>query len=329
MDSPFQDNLGTNFVPSDPECERIRDFLKDAQKQVTDLTEELARLDSLRKELSQKREQLKQFIDAHLALVSPVRRLPEDIIRAIFLASLSTHRNPAISSEEAPLLLCQICRLWRSIALATPRMWAAIHIAVPDQSRLQRLMDRVAIWFERSGVVPLEISVAISKTCPSIDDISPLDSALIAVSRRWKSLDIPLSDGSPVLSLTSENIPLLEVVKISQRDQFSGPDCTSLLFLAACSLHSLTLPGSPNCQDTPVSWRCLTHLNITPSRNRLTTAAALAILRHSTNLQTCDFVIMDIDEEEFVPGSISPFPSFRTSLFEGMVFCRATIHSAL
>jgi predicted nuclease with TOPRIM domain len=108
VDSPFQDIVGTNFVPSDKECQRIRDFLEDAQKEVTDLTEELARLDALRKELSRKWQQLKEFIDAHLALVSPVRRLPEDIIRSIFVASLPLHRNPTISGQEAPLLLGQI-----------------------------------------------------------------------------------------------------------------------------------------------------------------------------------------------------------------------------
>jgi hypothetical protein len=42
-------------------------------------------------------------------------------------------------------------------------------------------------------------------------------------------------------------------------------------------------------------------LNITSSRNRLTTAAALAILRQSTNLQTCDLVITDVEGEGFVP----------------------------
>jgi hypothetical protein len=171
-------------------------------------------------------------------------------------------------------------------------------------------MDRVAIWFERSGVVPLEISVALSKTCLTID-ISPLYSALVAVSRRWKSLEIPLSDdGSPVLSLTSENVPLLEVVKISQRDPpLEPPDCTSLLFLATRSLRSLTIPGSPNFQETSVSWKSLTYLNITPSRNRrLTTAVALAILRQSTNLQTCHFVITDVEGEGFVPGEHFSLP---------------------
>ncbi|KAJ7937066.1 hypothetical protein B0H13DRAFT_2648972 [Mycena leptocephala] len=296
MDSPFDDILRTNVVPSDSECKRIRDFLEGPQKEIVDLTRELKRLDSLRKEISHKRRQLKEFINDHLALVSPVRRLPEDIVRAIFIASLSSTRNPAISGQEAPLLLCQICQSWRSIALATPRLWAAIHIVVPDQSRLQQLADRVSIWFERSGAVPLSISVVLSRTCNPNHHISPLYSTLAALSRRWKSLEIPLpEEGSPLLSVTSENAPLLETVKIDERRgdrSLAPPDCTSLHFLGTLGLRSLMLPASPTCHEIPVSWKSLTHLKITPSRSHLTRAVALAILRQSTALQTASLVLL-------------------------------------
>ncbi|KAJ6559988.1 hypothetical protein B0H19DRAFT_890834, partial [Mycena capillaripes] len=123
MDSPFIDILHTNALPSDSECQRIRHFLADSEKELDHLTEELERLDALRKEILQKRRHLQEFIDAHRALLSPVRRLPEDIVRAIFMASLPSTRNPAISGQETPLLLCQICRSWRNTALATPRLW--------------------------------------------------------------------------------------------------------------------------------------------------------------------------------------------------------------
>ncbi|KAJ7922347.1 hypothetical protein B0H13DRAFT_2267580 [Mycena leptocephala] len=277
MDSPFDDILHTNVVPSDSECKRIRDFLEGPQKEIADLTRELKRLDSLRKEISHKRRQLKEFINDHLALVSP---------------------NPAISSQEAPLLLCQICQSWRSIALATPRLWAAIHIVVPDQSRLQQLADRVSIWFER--------------TCNPNHHISPLYSTLAALSQRWKSLEIPLpEEGSPLLSVTSENAPLLETVKIDERRgdrSLAPPDCTSLLFLGTLGLRSLMVPASPTCHEIPVSWKSLTHLKITPSRSHLTRAVALAILRQSTALQSCEFGIAGRGGDEFVPGEHFSLP---------------------
>ncbi|KAJ7108134.1 hypothetical protein C8R44DRAFT_636529, partial [Mycena epipterygia] len=132
--SPFTDILHTNAVPSDADCDNIRNLLQAPRQEVAYLKEEISRLQSLMDEAIRKRDELKQFIDAHLALVSPARRLPDDIVRAIFTASLPSARNPTITGDEPPLLFSQICRAWRSLALTTPRIWAHIHIVVPAQS---------------------------------------------------------------------------------------------------------------------------------------------------------------------------------------------------
>ncbi|KAJ6559909.1 hypothetical protein B0H19DRAFT_1375865 [Mycena capillaripes] len=309
MDSPFQDILHTNIIPSDFDCQRICNFLPNPEKELENLTEELARLDALRKDILRKRRELRKFIDAHRALLSPVRRLPEDIVRAIFMACLPSTRNPTLSDQDAPLLLCRICRSWRDIALATPRLWAAIHIVVPAQWQLQHLVDRVAAWFERSGVVPLTISMVLSRTCEIDWDISPLLSALVAVSRRWKSIEIPLPENfenpapmSPLLSVASDDVPLLETVKLSQRNTSMTPaNYGPLTFLAADGLRSLTLPASRDYREAPVSWKSLTNLKITPSGGSLTCAAVLAMLQLCTSLQTCEFTMTEMwDEEETV-----------------------------
>ncbi|KAJ6460840.1 hypothetical protein C8R47DRAFT_937709, partial [Mycena vitilis] len=141
MNSPFHDILHTNAVPSYEECDTIRKLLEAPQNELALITEEISRLQFLIDEAVDKRRQLQQFVDAHLALVSPVRRLPDDVIRRIFVATLPTTRNPPMSSDEEPLLLCRVCKSWRAVALATPRLWAALHIVVPRPSRLARLME--------------------------------------------------------------------------------------------------------------------------------------------------------------------------------------------
>ncbi|KAJ7724953.1 hypothetical protein DFH07DRAFT_262018 [Mycena maculata] len=50
-------------------------------------------------ELTRKRAVLTEFVDAHLELVSPARRLPLDIVHGIFLACLPSGQN---STEYAP-----------------------------------------------------------------------------------------------------------------------------------------------------------------------------------------------------------------------------------
>ncbi|KAF8157425.1 hypothetical protein K438DRAFT_1462216, partial [Mycena galopus ATCC 62051] len=83
----------------------------------------LESLESLTRDLSAQRDQLREYVAAHESLLSPARRLPEDILQHIFLTCLPTHRNAVMSANEAPLLLGHICSGWRSIALSTPMLW--------------------------------------------------------------------------------------------------------------------------------------------------------------------------------------------------------------
>lgn len=175
-------------------------------------------------EAARKRDRLQQFIDIHLALLSPVRRLPDDVVREVFIATLPSSRNPAISSDEGPLLLCGICNSWRAVALTTPRQWASIHIVIPAASKLEALVNLVSTWFERSGTVPLEISMVYSKIWdpePDRDtdscDVAPLLSTLAAASRRWRNLQPILPNpgaDSIFASLSPEDVPLLQTMTL-------------------------------------------------------------------------------------------------------------------
>ncbi|KAJ7508777.1 hypothetical protein B0H11DRAFT_1962561 [Mycena galericulata] len=301
MDSPFKGILHTNAVPTDPECEAIRDFLKNPRRKLAELTEEITRLQSLRDELN-------HFIDAHLALVSPARRLPEDVVRAIFMASLPSTRNCALSGDEPPLLLCQISSAWRSVAFATPRLWASIHIVVPDQPGVERLTNRVTTWLARSRAVPLDVSLVFSNTCMRPCEISSLVSALVAESRRWKNLTFPLSGTrtnyylSSLPSLTPEDVPQLQSIALSipaitptlapGRNTVSAENPSeSFSFLAAKTLRSVSLPGNGFYLQN-ISWGSLKHLSITrDGRALLTSDMALRILRQCTVLETCELFL--------------------------------------
>ncbi|KAJ6582068.1 hypothetical protein B0H19DRAFT_1252209 [Mycena capillaripes] len=125
MDSPFKEILHTNTIPSDTDCQRIRELLVGPQKEVAELTAEIKRLEGLIGQLSEKRDQLNNFIAPHLALILPTRRLPVDVVAEVFAACLPANRNAIMSSAEAPLLLCHVCRAWRSLALSIPRLWAS------------------------------------------------------------------------------------------------------------------------------------------------------------------------------------------------------------
>ncbi|KAF8214956.1 hypothetical protein K438DRAFT_1435500, partial [Mycena galopus ATCC 62051] len=66
---------------------------------------------------------LQEPIDAHRALLSPIRRVPKDILLEIFFSCLSSKHNAPIDPHEAPFVLGHFCRHWRSIACSTPMLW--------------------------------------------------------------------------------------------------------------------------------------------------------------------------------------------------------------
>jgi hypothetical protein len=51
-------------------------------------------------QLKAKHSSLKTAIDAHQALISPVRRAPDDVLREIFLACLPTEHNTLMDPSE-------------------------------------------------------------------------------------------------------------------------------------------------------------------------------------------------------------------------------------
>ncbi|KAJ7845352.1 hypothetical protein B0H14DRAFT_2278869, partial [Mycena olivaceomarginata] len=127
--TPFADRLNTNYIPSDSEIFEIRALLV-----AVDPTDELARVEARIEEigvalsqLKELRASLKRPIDAHQALISPMRHIPHDVLLEIFFSCLPSEHNALIDAAETPLLLGRICRHWRSVAYNTPMLWSSIH----------------------------------------------------------------------------------------------------------------------------------------------------------------------------------------------------------
>ncbi|KAF8979961.1 hypothetical protein BDQ17DRAFT_1213332, partial [Cyathus striatus] len=123
MDSPFQQYLDTNYVPTVDEAKRIQDVLEISGHSLRCIDTEIDKLQRQLDLLQAKRSGIINFDEQHRALLSPARKLTQDIVEEIFIACLPEDRNPYVNSMEAPMLLTQICSSWRRIALSTPRIW--------------------------------------------------------------------------------------------------------------------------------------------------------------------------------------------------------------
>ncbi|KAK7040828.1 hypothetical protein VNI00_009424 [Paramarasmius palmivorus] len=257
-----------------------------------------------------------------------MRRLPQDVLSEIFLQCLPKNRLPLNSIAEAPLLLTRVCRSWRSIALSTPRLWRAIHLAPPGISRrpvddryrakVNTLTEGLKVWLERARRVPLTISIAMPPPAPGLgksraemnEAYSELMNIIPRYSRQLKGLClrglwyqlIPLT----FHNLTADDIPLLESLHIGGNYFFPGSDSTSYplsKLLRAPSLRSVSITDHSLAADPftlPVSWHTLTELRM----NTKTTQSRPKQLIHTI---ACTCPSLRICELSFSVGSPGDF----------------------
>ncbi|KAJ6457026.1 hypothetical protein C8R47DRAFT_915790, partial [Mycena vitilis] len=64
--------------------------------------------------------------------VYPILTIAPEIISRIFLACLPDHGRVRPSVNKPPLVLAQICRQWREIALSLPELWASVDLRLPS-----------------------------------------------------------------------------------------------------------------------------------------------------------------------------------------------------
>ncbi|KAJ7354484.1 hypothetical protein DFH08DRAFT_1077185 [Mycena albidolilacea] len=310
LSSPFASRLGTNYIPPDGEVLEIQSLLVEP-KAISELNEE--------------RSSVADYVDAHRALISPVRRLPLDMLQEIFVACLPTHRNCVMSASEAPVLLGRICSSWRTVSLSTARLWARLHIVEPaalegvpslDIIREQKHVQRVGIakaWLERSGQCPLSISVAGSMppdpTPPQYSGTNLILQTLIPFASRWQ--DISLAVSLPTLeslsSITGNDVPILKTLNVKEfreRSEQPSPQWGSFGLLHGPNISSFScLRSKSEPLGFSLRWDQLTSLSLTSVFDlapHVTSDLAVAIFSKCPRLETCRLVVSDYDESPVV-----------------------------
>ncbi|KAE9402265.1 hypothetical protein BT96DRAFT_778919, partial [Gymnopus androsaceus JB14] len=118
--------IQTNYAPTAEELVRSKVLLSNSQLQLSQLESEVARVQSVLDDSSHRREIVKKYNESHRALMSPIRRLPTEMLSEIFLRCLPVH-YPVGDVSQAPLLLTFISREWRQTAIGTPSLWRSLH----------------------------------------------------------------------------------------------------------------------------------------------------------------------------------------------------------
>lgn len=91
--------------------------------------------------------------------------LPPEVWSRIFTCCLPKDQFLEPEPLRAPLLVTQICRLWREIATSTPQLWTSLCVIEGDAHCIQTSQSRalqIDLWLSRSGNLPIYIYLEIS-----------------------------------------------------------------------------------------------------------------------------------------------------------------------
>ncbi|KAJ7196812.1 hypothetical protein GGX14DRAFT_321604, partial [Mycena pura] len=118
--SPCPDLLSNNVAPTDFEARGVKNAIETAKEGISAMDAEIARLQRTIGQIKLQRTEFRKFIRSHRSVVSIVRRIPSDILIAIFSQFLHWH--------SALLRVAGVCCQWRTVALASPLLWNHIHL---------------------------------------------------------------------------------------------------------------------------------------------------------------------------------------------------------
>ncbi|KAF7974852.1 hypothetical protein HWV62_11089 [Athelia sp. TMB] len=230
--SPVHSYLGNNLPPSTHEqLEKAQRALEQLQNHIIVVDEVLSRGTFTCNCPQARRSALQDYANAHRAFISPLRRLPSELLGEIFhwvVCLPPPFGYPARRASllgPAPLLLERVCRHWREVARASPALWSYIEVGLEDGNEEHDLAF-TSNFLARSAAHPL--SIVLGKGYKVPDPEHPALALLVAKCERWQTLDlrVPFSTIRALASRVKGKLSMLRSLEISRGDQFRGNDYT-------------------------------------------------------------------------------------------------------
>ncbi|KAL1736616.1 hypothetical protein EV714DRAFT_197677 [Schizophyllum commune] len=122
------------------------------------------------------------------AMLSPIRRLPPEILSVIFEFAL-TEKWKFNCIGHASLNVAMVCSTWRAAALSTPQLWKYINIDLHSQSK-RRWKEAIETHLLRSRQMPLSIRFAFHRVESVSASLQQAWLLLCSQSHRWDSLTV-------------------------------------------------------------------------------------------------------------------------------------------
>ncbi|KAJ6510542.1 hypothetical protein C8R45DRAFT_391911 [Mycena sanguinolenta] len=318
FDAPLRDGLkpsripngilGTNRPPTDIEIVGIRSTIDEERARKMRLEARIAAVQSLLEELIAERDNMEEEIHAHEGTLSPLRRMPPELISLIFVfASRSTRywerQNPA------PWTVSQVCRRWRAITLSQPLFWASIDLNMRGGERETHTPFRLEAQLERAGNLPLRINFGCCWSYESTEQELALLALLVQHCARWEEvrLDGPVSWSSELACIRG-NLPRLRKLEVLLWLPAAEEEPLVNVFELAPSLQEATVNVESHRHFLETVRVLLPFSQLQHYVARGTWGSQLSALRSASNLVDC---ALDIVDMSVPPATLIVLPHLR------------------
>ncbi|KAJ7917433.1 hypothetical protein B0H13DRAFT_327304 [Mycena leptocephala] len=270
--------LMSNDIPLESEIPYIRDIISDGQNRIGALEAEIRGLHAIIAHLAQTRQEVMENVRQHRAILSPVRRVPPELICEIFALTLSSREIEEKSrTNKPPWYLGQICRPWRYSALSSSPLWSSITVPTFLYAEVH-VVPTIEAQLLRTTNAPLDIY------WNAINDfVDPRASDLVLRHcTRWRTLRLQGAHRVPnwLLSVNGQ-LEQLQTFEVENAARFAAiPD----IFSPAPNLRQVFLTGEKfeSSPEIEIPWGQITHYKGTYSSRR-----QLEILAAAPNLLEC------------------------------------------
>ncbi|KAJ6465183.1 hypothetical protein C8R47DRAFT_50137 [Mycena vitilis] len=203
-----------NEPPEDSEKTFIQSVISTADARVAHLDEEIAKLRIQLKHLEGDRASVIRYRERNSAILSPLRRMPPEILSEMFLWTLPPIDDvlcePKLDTAASPWVLSHVSGCWRAIALCTPSLWSriAVDFSKSEDASSAYPLPFVEAQLERARNLKIHFyGDSGAESQPQFQ----LFQLLAQHSSRWEELSVGITAAIvPLLPALRDRLPLLK-----------------------------------------------------------------------------------------------------------------------
>ncbi|KAJ7194015.1 hypothetical protein GGX14DRAFT_587025 [Mycena pura] len=300
--------LHSNDVPLDWEAHVIRSIVSDGEDRMCALDAHIFHLQATLVQLFQRRDETVEHLRVHRAILSPIRRMPMELVCTIF--ALASGQN------TPPWRLGFICRSWRHYALSYPILWSSITVPCYPQfyeRKTQRLLSKLQTQLSRATNASLDVHWS----CKDPD--YRLLGLILPHSNCWRnvSFHVPNKCRLDWLLPTSGKLDRLETLEVENFGATTFPD----VFTTAPNLRRVVLTPLANrdrytppiyLKSIPIPWGQITHY-----RGVFPGVRQVEFLQAAPNLLNCALEIAECSNFRPPANTTIRLPHLRRLCLDG------------